>query len=245
MIISGAAYEWSQKPVADDSITPVLLLLVFVVVPILSAKTYYRFKSGEELPAKDKQFVGILVSFLLLWLPAMGSANQQALELWPLRFPTAQQWLVGALVLGAFYLWVRHSWHRNPEKGARHARFFLPETANQVRYWVAISLSAGIVEEYVYRGVVYAAVFSLTGKSYSAALISAAAFGGAHLYAGLRNGVWTSLVGLMLQVLVFWTGTLYLSMAVHAIYDLIVGLVGLRMLEKNRRADLTIAQPNS
>ena len=196
MTLSGAAYEWSHARGADDSITPVLLLLIFIALPILSARTYYYLKSGKELPPKSKRFRGILVAHFLILLPAMGSASQQGLDLWPSRFPTPQQWLVGALLLGAFYLWLSYSWHRWHEQSLNRARLFLPETTSQLPYWIAVSLSAGVVEEYVYRGVVYAAILSLTGKSYSAALISAAAFGAAHLHAGVRNGIWTSLVGL-------------------------------------------------
>ena len=125
---------------------------------------------------------------------------------------------------------MRLSWHRNREENVGLARLFLPETASQLPSWVALSLSAGIVEEYVYRGVVYAAIFSLTAKSYSAALICGAAFGAAHLGRGLRSGVWTMLVGLILQGFVFWTGSLYLSMAIHAVYDLILGTTAVRML---------------
>jgi membrane protease YdiL (CAAX protease family) len=245
MIVSGAAYEWSKAPSADDSITPVLLLLVFIALPILSARTYYYLKSGKELPPKNKRFRAVLVGHFLMLLPATASASQQSLDLWRLRFPTPQQWLVGALILGAFYLWLSYSWHRWRQESLNRARLFLPETTSQLAYWLAVSLSAGIVEEYVYRGVVYAAILSLTSKPYSAALISAAAFGAAHLHAGVRNGIWTSLVGLMLQVLVFWTGALYLSMAVHAIYDLLVGMLAVLLLAKESRKDSAITQPAS
>src|SRR5690242_12802837 len=112
MIVSRAAYEWLKAPSADDSVTPVLLLLVFVALPILSVRAHYYLKSGKELPPKNKRFRGVLIAHFVELLPATGSASQQGLDLWPFRFPNPEQWLTGALILGAFYLWLSYSWHR-------------------------------------------------------------------------------------------------------------------------------------
>jgi membrane protease YdiL (CAAX protease family) len=103
---------------------------------------------------------------------------------------------------------------------------------------------AGVGEEYVYRGVVYAAVVSLTGKAYSATFICAVVFGAAHLSFGLRSAAWIVLVGLFLQLLVFWTGTLYLSIALHTIYDLMVGIIAMRMLMKEHPPQFATAWPS-
>ena len=91
---------------------------------------------------------------------------------------------------------------------------------------------AGIGEEYIYRGVAYQAVLSLTGTAYSASLICGVAFGAAHLYYGLRSGLCIFVFGVMLQLAVLWTGALYLAIFVHTAYDLLVGIIAVHYIKK-------------
>ncbi len=244
-LTSASIYHWARGVSRDDSITPAILILVFVVLPIVSVRGYYQLRSGKPLPPKEKRFSGTVVGQLVVLLPAMASARSQGLELWPLRFPTLWQWLVGAFTLTALLLWICHLWRAKLRAMADQARLHLPENPEQLRYWVLVSLMAGAAEEYVYRGVVYAAVVSLTGKAFSATLICAVAFGAAHLSFGLRSSVWTALSGVLLQTLVLWTGALYLSIALHVTYDLMVGIVAMRILMRGHLPQFAPAEPAS
>lgn len=216
----------------DDSITPVFLLYVFVFAPALAVRANYLLKVGKIPPRKGKRFLGAILGQFIMVLPAAASANKQGLHLWPANSPSFMQWLAGVLVLCLLLVWARHAWQIKSPESVERARLLLPEGPDELKYWIAISLTAGLGEEYVYRGVAYQAVLSLTGAPYSASLICAIAFGAAHLHRGLRNGAWTSLFGLMFQLLVLWTGSLYLSIFLHTTYDLFVGVIAMQKFKE-------------
>jgi len=239
-----ATWVWLAASSDDDSITPGLLLMVFAVIPALAVKAYYHLRSGKPLQPKKKRFLSTILVQLMLLLIAMGSANRQGLHLWQTKFPTSVECLMGLLLISAVYVRLRRSWSRRPDAHLAHSRLLLPENSAELKYWVVISLVAGIGEEYIYRGVTYAAVLSLTGRIFSSAIICALAFGAAHLALGIRNGISTFAMGLVFQFLVLWTGTLYLAMFVHTAYDLLVGMVAVYEL-KRRLPQIQHALPST
>ncbi len=232
MMHLAASCHWLVPATDDDSITPAFLLMIFAVIPTLALKGYYQLRSGKPLQPKKKRFLaGIAVQMMLL-LGATGSATRQGLHLWPSKLPTPMQCFVGLLLLSAAFVWLRRVWSRHSDAHVAQTRLLLPENSEELAYWTAISLIAGIGEEYVYRGVTYAAVLSLTGRVLSAAVICAVAFGAAHLYFGIRNAISTCVMGLLFQFLVSWTGALYLAMFVHATYDFLVGMLAVYELKR-------------
>jgi membrane protease YdiL (CAAX protease family) len=223
------SFNLTQRVGDDDSVTPALFLILFVVVPIVSIRAYYYLKSGRSLPPREKRYKGVILGQLVLLFPAIASAKRQGLALWPSNFPNVTQWLVAVLILSLLCLWVRWRWSHDERSASERLRFLLPRSPGQLGWWIVVSVVAGIGEEYVYRGVAYSAISSLAGGS-SSALICSVAFGAAHLHSGLRAGLWTLISGLVLQLLVFWTGALYLSMFVHTAYDLFIGIAGMQLM---------------
>jgi membrane protease YdiL (CAAX protease family) len=100
--------------------------------------------------------------------------------------------------------------------------FFLPTTRIERRWFAALSVSAGICEEILYRGFLiayFAALFpglALPG----AILLAAAVFGAAHGYQGIRGVFLTGFIALIFTVLFYISGSLWLPMLVHALFDL-------------------------
>jgi membrane protease YdiL (CAAX protease family) len=82
-----------------------------------------------------------------------------------------------------------------------------------------VSLAAGIAEETAYRGVLVVLLASVTASFVVAALLSAAAFAIVHYPQGAKSVGWVFAIGLVMQALVSATGTLYVAMGVHAVYD--------------------------
>ena len=56
------------------------------------------------------------------------------------------------------------------------------------------------------------------------------AFAAAHLYQGWKAAAGIGLLGLLSHLAVFLTGGLYLSIVVHAAYDLLIGWLVMRLL---------------
>jgi uncharacterized protein len=106
----------------------------------------------------------------------------------------------------------------------------LPEDPIQWRFWIVISILAGLSEECAYRGLAYIAVSQQAGSRALALLICTAAFGIAHALQGWRGVLGTSVIALIFHGLVLVTRGLYMAIAVHIVYDLIVGYLAMRTL---------------
>lgn len=103
-------------------------------------------------------------------------------------------------------------------------------------WWITAAIAAAIAEEYCYRGVLTALLGGPLGL-WPAALLSALAFGGAHLGQGWRGGCFGAVFGLGLQALCFVHGGLLVAILVHFAYDMLVGAWGHRLAEKQAAAD--------
>ena len=103
----------------------------------------------------------------------------------------------------------------------------LPRTVRERRAFALLSVTAGVCEETLYRGVLAAVVTALWPGvgAVGAAMLSAAAFGLAHLYQGAVGVVTSTVLGACLGVLYLATGSLVLPACYHALVDLRILLV--------------------
>ncbi len=110
----------------------------------------------------------------------------------------------------------------------------MPQHPGEAFVFVALACTAGLSEEFVYRGFVFA-VFSraFTGTPFAgffALVISSAWFAMAHLYQGRRGIITTFIVGLLFSILRIWTGNIMPAIAGHIGVDLVAGLYAPRVL---------------
>lgn len=97
----------------------------------------------------------------------------------------------------------------------------LPGTRRERLLFAAVSVTAGICEELVFRGLVPAwSTKLLPALQWLPAVLSIAGFGLAHAYQGLRGVVLTALLGALLYAAMALTGSLCVPMAMHALNDL-------------------------
>jgi membrane protease YdiL (CAAX protease family) len=102
----------------------------------------------------------------------------------------------------------------------------LPHSAAEIAAWIALAVTAGICEETIFRGYLQRQFMALTQSAPAGILISAAAFGTAHAYQGLRMVVLISVLGAMLGTLAFWRGSVRPGMIFHTWQDALGGIVG-------------------
>jgi membrane protease YdiL (CAAX protease family) len=107
----------------------------------------------------------------------------------------------------------------------RHAlhplRNLLPRSEAEKRRWVAVSATAGICEEIVFRGFLFYYLQQVIGLSLYGAIVSSSfIFAISHYYQGLNNVVRIGLVGLLLAILYAVTDSLVLPIALHILLDL-------------------------
>jgi membrane protease YdiL (CAAX protease family) len=104
----------------------------------------------------------------------------------------------------------------------------MPRTRMESAGFVLLACTAGISEEFVYRGFVFAVFTKVFVTSLSpillAMIVSSVWFAFAHLYQGKRGIVTTFIVGMIFVVIRFWSGNLVPVMIAHAAIDLVAGL---------------------
>jgi len=195
---------------------------------------------------------GLAVLALVVWLATPGvDAGQVGLR-WPQRWPGPVTGLVVVAVLafvvvstralrGGALLEVAEP-VRRPGEG-RHAEppghatlALLPRTAGERRLFTVVGVTAGICEEWLYRGFFLAVVAALAGGLPTGVLVvvAALAFGLAHAYQGRVGVLTTGLLGGVMAALYLETGSLLLPVLLHAAIDLRFLLVPARVLPAGR-----------
>lgn len=108
------------------------------------------------------------------------------------------------------------------------AERIMPQTNTETIVFVALACTAGVAEEFLYRGFLIAVFVRLFADStlsvWIAALLSSALFGIGHLYQGKRGIITTFIVGILFSAIRIWSGSLVPAMVAHAAVDLVAGL---------------------
>jgi membrane protease YdiL (CAAX protease family) len=108
----------------------------------------------------------------------------------------------------------------------------VPHNRRELRIFYAVSVTAGIVEELLWRGYLmwYLTQFFTVG---AAAIIVTLGFGLAHAYQGLRNIPKITLVGGAFTVLYLMTGSIWLSMFLHIAIDALQGQLACEISQRS------------
>jgi len=217
------------------------VLALFVVTPWLDVPAARRLRAHPDPAARlrlyRRGFIGLWLGFAYACFAAAGPARLWSL----LRAPGEWTWLDHPLGLGAatfvclaFAVAAMMPGVRGlqgPAQRARYVRamqplaFFLPDSPLQRRWWVALSVAAGVCEEFVFRGfLIHYFRGTLEGPFHlgltSAVLMSTLAFGLGHAYQGVGGIVRTAFAGLIFALLTVLSGSLLLPIVLHVLADL-------------------------
>jgi membrane protease YdiL (CAAX protease family) len=215
----------------------VLALVILVVHPVLGYITFRRIRlraaAGETVPASAlyiRTMRGHWVLFavtLAVWL-----GSQRSLEMLGFGLQTDTWFLVAVLLTGAaialLAIQLNQLVSASPDK-LRQVRqslgdleFILPKTQRQLRLFYGVSVTAGIVEETLWRGFLFWYLGHFM-PLWGAAAISVIGFGLAHAYQGVTNMAKTALVGAAFAALFVLSGSLWLPILLHALVDILQG----------------------
>jgi uncharacterized protein len=132
---------------------------------------------------------------------------------------------IGFLLLGASILVpVIFGPHSHPAEDAA-TQFLLPRSSAEIATWIALSLTAGICEEALFRGYLQQQFTALTNNVAIGILFSAVLFGAAHGYQGPRRAILIALTGAILGATAYWRKSTRPGMFAHAAQDLLGGLM--------------------
>ena len=107
----------------------------------------------------------------------------------------------------------------------RSVQFLMPQGRKEMLLWIALSVSAGICEETLYRGYLQKQFAALTNSLIAGIVISGAAFGLSHAYQGPRQAVVIAIDGMMLGALAHWRSSVRPGMISHTFKDCVAPLV--------------------
>jgi uncharacterized protein len=192
---------------------------------------------------------GLAVLALVVWLSAPGVDAAEVGLRWPEQWPGPLTGFVVLLVLlfvavstralrGGALLEAAEPVRRRPGEGrhsepAVHATLaLLPRTPGERRLFTVVGVTAGVCEEWLYRGFFLAVVAAVAGGPPTAVLVvvAAVAFGLAHAYQGPAGIVATGLLGGVMAAVYLQTGSLLLPVLLHVVIDLRFLLVPTRVL---------------
>jgi membrane protease YdiL (CAAX protease family) len=220
----------------------VFLTYVLLGMPALGVASYFRVRSGKPLPPKKQRYRAVVVLQIFLLALTLIVARQNEIELFGPVWPSLWTWLIAAGYLALIALRLNRALPKISQERKQRTRLLLPEDQSQMRIWILISVLAGLSEECAYRGLAYMAVGQQTGSRVLAIVICTAAFGVAHMLQGWRGVLGTAVIALVFHGLVFLTQGLYLAIGVHILYDVIIGVLAMRMFLRESATATTEAQ---
>lgn len=223
-LVIASALAWSQLPELH-ALARAWTVILLVPLPALMIVEARRLLELETIPRRQ----AYLSSIISLWLLALatlavqvfsgmgGPSDLRAMLVLDVR---GAAWAAAATAAGIAVLFAFRA------AGLREAPLMhqlLPQTRRERALFVGVSLTAGICEEFIYRG------FLLSALQYStplpvALVLSSGAFGVAHAYQQPLGAVRAALLGALLAVPVLVTGSLLPSMLAHALIDILSGL---------------------
>jgi hypothetical protein len=121
--------------------------------------------------------------------------------------------------------WSRYRW-----LGSGHAasiQTLLPRSAMEIFLWIAVSISAGICEELVFRGYLQRQFEAFTHSRWIALILQAALFGISHGYQGVEACMKIVAFGGLFGLIALYRGSLRPGMMAHAWTDIMSGIFGI------------------
>jgi membrane protease YdiL (CAAX protease family) len=220
------------------------LILLFLAV-VIPWRGYVRLKKLLAMPSVDTKEKLVLyaatISFqwalagLVAWrafarglkLGELGLGSNAWLEL------VAVGVLGGAAIGGLQWLNLRRIGKMEgeaPELLRKLSSRLLPVTLVEFLPYSALAITAGVCEEFVYRGFALAALLKASSPVWLAVVVTSILFGLAHAYQGRAGIVSTGIFGVVLALARLGFGSLVPVMVWHAGLDLAAGVAGPRYL---------------
>lgn len=174
------------------------------------------------------------VILILFGALSVFTASRQGMALFPAQWPSRAAWVSGAVLTALAVAGMRPVWQRAVIDRRPRVQLFVAETPAERVWWLVVATLAGVSEEITWRAVQFALLTFLFGNAAAGALGSALLFALGHWLQGWRSMVIIGVFALAFQGMVALSGSLYVAMAAHAVYDVIAG-VSYGSFERARR----------
>ena len=225
----------------------IFILLLFVVQPIYGAWSYQRYVKRIAAGEPSNRVRLYQQTLVLEWVAFAVVAGAWVLLSRPLAdlgfvASSATQIWGGVLAVALLSAYLAYAWQTarkmSPDEKTTVAKsvgklvHFLPQNDRDYKHFIGVSITAGIVEEFLYRGFAfwYLAQFM---PMWGVVLVSSIAFGLGHTYQGTSGVAKVTLVGIAFGIFYVLTGSIWLPMLAHAILDIVQGAGIVEILRKD------------
>lgn len=219
----------STYAIPIDPLTVWFFAFCGIILPYHSLQSALGRRVGIHQLARGKLVrQALLMQGILIFLSGFVAMDTEIDVFWPgTLHAKAVTRAFGIIVLMLMSIPLR--WKFLSDERKRRVLHTVPQQPRELGLWLVVSMGAGVAEELTYRGVMFALLFRLIGAWWPAALICAVVFAVGHSNWGLTSATIVGLFSLGMQWLVLVTGSLYLAMAVHGVYDFLAGIVYLNL----------------
>jgi len=218
-----------------------IVIVIMVCVSLMSAKTMDARRNIPNPPSPAAQY---LTTLAWLWLLSalcyigMRARKIRLIEVIGGRWKSfddflidiaiaAGFWLTSALCLAGVKFALNHgkatTLNDLPE-AAKSIAALIPHTPREIALWIALSITAGLCEEFVFRGYLQRQFTALTRNAAAGIALSAMVFGVGHLYQGAQQVFIIALYGAMFGTLAYFRKSVRPGMMAHAWQDTLSGL---------------------
>jgi uncharacterized protein len=211
------------------------LLLAFV----LALWAIYGALRASLTPSQMPQLIRYISTGIVQWLlvgsTIAGLYHRRSFILGVLGMP-ARRWLGKDLLTGltilvsgwfvviALHLALRHT-SLHVASASNAVKALLPHTALEMILWVFVAMTAGICEEFIFRGYLQRQVTAWSGSLLAGIAIPSLIFGCLHLYQGIGSAIGITGLGLVYAIFAARLGNIRGVMIAHATQDFLAGLI--------------------
>jgi uncharacterized protein len=191
----------------------------------------HREADADSLFPQDRNILPLYISvialeWLLVWLVLRG-LRAKGMGLWDIMGGRWRNWkdvaVDVAFCIPFLFAWqgaARLMHHLLGPTESKSIASLLPRNALEIVIWIAVSISAGICEEVVFRGYFQKQFAAYTRSMIAAVMLQGIVFGIAHAYQGVQLVVIISILGMLYGWFAAWRRNLRANMMAHGWTDI-------------------------
>jgi uncharacterized protein len=169
--------------------------------------------------------------FAYVWRGGLRKTGMKLSEVIGGRWASAKDVLIDAgLALSLWGAWTlfERAWDRWLGRGhAASIQTLLPQRALEIVLWIGVCISAGICEEFAFRGYFQRQFEAFTHHRWIALVLQSLLFGIAHGYQGIEACAKIAIYGALYGLIAIWRKSLRPGMMAHAWSDIMSGIFGI------------------